>query len=163
MPSIRDFEENEVVGFCPECHHELVIRNGKYGKFIGCTNFPKCRKTYTYGTFRVSDEILELKTLEKIDDFRTIKKILDNTLYDRVKTKAETKIIRNHFCECGEKVSCDKIYRTTPDYPHYLKQYTCPKCGTYVTTETLDYASFCRMGKLDSNRDDSHITGGYWI
>jgi DNA topoisomerase-1 len=30
---------------CPECGHELVIRWGRYGKFISCSNFPDCRHT----------------------------------------------------------------------------------------------------------------------
>lgn len=30
---------------CPKCGHELVIRYGRYGKFISCSNFPKCRYT----------------------------------------------------------------------------------------------------------------------
>jgi DNA topoisomerase I len=30
---------------CPECGHELVIRWGRYGKFISCSNFPTCRHT----------------------------------------------------------------------------------------------------------------------
>ncbi|NOY98467.1 MAG: type I DNA topoisomerase [Chloroflexi bacterium] len=30
---------------CPKCGHELVIRYGRYGKFISCSNFPECRYT----------------------------------------------------------------------------------------------------------------------
>ena len=30
---------------CPQCGHELVIRWGRYGKFISCSNFPECRYT----------------------------------------------------------------------------------------------------------------------
>lgn len=30
---------------CPECGHDLVVRWGRYGKFISCSNFPKCRHT----------------------------------------------------------------------------------------------------------------------
>jgi DNA topoisomerase-1 len=30
---------------CPDCGHELVIRWGRYGKFISCSNFPECRHT----------------------------------------------------------------------------------------------------------------------
>jgi DNA topoisomerase-1 len=30
---------------CPECGHDLVIRWGRYGKFISCSNFPACRYT----------------------------------------------------------------------------------------------------------------------
>ncbi|MBL7164160.1 MAG: type I DNA topoisomerase [Anaerolineales bacterium] len=36
----------ELVGrACPECENDLVIRWGRHGKFIGCSNFPKCRYT----------------------------------------------------------------------------------------------------------------------
>ena len=30
---------------CPDCGHELIIRWGRYGKFISCSNFPDCRYT----------------------------------------------------------------------------------------------------------------------
>jgi DNA topoisomerase I len=30
---------------CPKCGHELVIRWGRYGKFISCSGFPDCRHT----------------------------------------------------------------------------------------------------------------------
>lgn len=33
-------EENMI---CPKCGNNLVLRNGKYGKFIGCSNYPKCK------------------------------------------------------------------------------------------------------------------------
>ena len=32
-------------GVCPKCGGELIMREGKYGTFIGCSNFPKCRYT----------------------------------------------------------------------------------------------------------------------
>ncbi len=36
----RKLENNMI---CPKCGNELVERNGKYGKFIGCSNYPKCK------------------------------------------------------------------------------------------------------------------------
>ena len=30
---------------CPRCGATLIIRNGKNGEFVGCTNYPKCRFT----------------------------------------------------------------------------------------------------------------------
>lgn len=33
---------------CPRCGHDLIIRWGRYGKFISCSNFPKCRYTEPY-------------------------------------------------------------------------------------------------------------------
>ena len=32
-------------GICPKCGGDLVKRNGKYGDFYGCSNYPKCRYT----------------------------------------------------------------------------------------------------------------------
>ena len=38
--------ELEPIGrLCPDCGHDLVIRWGRYGKFISCSNFPECRYT----------------------------------------------------------------------------------------------------------------------
>jgi DNA topoisomerase I len=28
---------------CPECGNQLAYKDGRFGRFIGCTNFPKCR------------------------------------------------------------------------------------------------------------------------
>ena len=33
-------------GRCPRCGGELVLRNGKYGSFYGCSNYPKCKFTH---------------------------------------------------------------------------------------------------------------------
>ena len=38
----EDMIEN---GRCPICGGRLVIRNGRYGEFIGCSNYPNCRFT----------------------------------------------------------------------------------------------------------------------
>lgn len=34
---------------CPDCNHDLVIRAGRFGKFVACTNFPECTYTRQYG------------------------------------------------------------------------------------------------------------------
>ena len=34
-----------VKGLCPRCGGELVLRNGKYGQFYGCSNYPRCKYT----------------------------------------------------------------------------------------------------------------------
>lgn len=30
---------------CPNCNGYLIKKNGKYGEFLGCSNFPKCKYT----------------------------------------------------------------------------------------------------------------------
>ena len=41
-------KETEKQKICPYCKSELVLRNGKNGKFYGCSNFPKCRYTANF-------------------------------------------------------------------------------------------------------------------
>jgi len=44
MPEVK--AEPEVLDrTCPESGHPLVIRYGRFGKFIGCSDFPNCRYT----------------------------------------------------------------------------------------------------------------------
>jgi DNA topoisomerase I len=44
MPAAKT--ELEKIGrVCPTCGHDLVIRWGRFGKFISCSNFPECRYT----------------------------------------------------------------------------------------------------------------------
>lgn len=35
--------EKEII--CPKCNGSLILRNGKYGQFYGCSNYPSCRYT----------------------------------------------------------------------------------------------------------------------
>lgn len=44
MPNTK-IEPEKVGRACPECGKDLVIRNGRYGKFISCSGFPSCRFT----------------------------------------------------------------------------------------------------------------------
>lgn len=41
--------EEQIDEKCPTCGHDLVIRTGKFGKFVACTNFPECTYTRQYG------------------------------------------------------------------------------------------------------------------
>lgn len=44
MPEMRA-EPEEIGRSCPECGSPLVLRQGRYGPFIGCSDFPACRYT----------------------------------------------------------------------------------------------------------------------
>ena len=30
---------------CPRCDSSMILRNGKYGRFYGCSDYPRCRGT----------------------------------------------------------------------------------------------------------------------
>ncbi len=49
-PSVKEaFEKmekeapKETGEMCPECNHPLVIRKGRYGQFVACSNYPECK------------------------------------------------------------------------------------------------------------------------
>ena len=45
---IKNIKENIIdkdLNKCPKCGGQLIERTGKYGKFIGCSNYPKCKYT----------------------------------------------------------------------------------------------------------------------
>ncbi len=44
MPEVKAAPE-PIGRDCPDCGSPLVIRYGRFGKFISCSNFPKCRYT----------------------------------------------------------------------------------------------------------------------
>ena len=35
---------------CEKCGHKMLIRESRYGKFLGCSNFPKCKNIKPYQT-----------------------------------------------------------------------------------------------------------------
>lgn len=45
LTKIKETKKELQNGICPRCGGLLVVRNGKYGNFLGCCNYPKCRFT----------------------------------------------------------------------------------------------------------------------
>lgn len=41
----QNYNNKIVSGICPQCGGNLVIRDGKYGRFYGCSNYPNCKFT----------------------------------------------------------------------------------------------------------------------
>ena len=37
--------QTDAEGLCPRCGGELIKRNGRFGPFYGCSNYPRCRYT----------------------------------------------------------------------------------------------------------------------
>lgn len=41
--NVKEQQRNLERGICPRCGGQLVLRNGNYGEFWGCSNYPKCK------------------------------------------------------------------------------------------------------------------------
>ena len=91
---------------CPECGSELVIRNGRYGKFIACSNYPEC------------------KYIKKEEKENSPQKIImkcpkcDGNIIERKSKKGKLFYGRSNFPKC-KFASWDKPIETP-----------CPKCGS---------------------------------
>ncbi|MDO5851260.1 MAG: DNA topoisomerase I [Methanobacteriaceae archaeon] len=59
---------NDVVGPCPECGSDLIKRMGRFGEFIGCSGFPKCRFTKSLSDFEKENNEDNQKSTDKKND-----------------------------------------------------------------------------------------------
>ena len=55
-------EETDIV--CELCGSKMIIKNGRFGKFAACPNYPKCKNTKTLDK---DGNVTEEKTVEKAD------------------------------------------------------------------------------------------------
>ena len=46
---VYERRQKEKLLICPRCGGKLVVREGQYGKFYGCSNYPKCRYKLRFG------------------------------------------------------------------------------------------------------------------
>ena len=66
---IKSLKMAEPIGRnCPECGSELLMRSGRYGKFIACSGFPKCKYTEQVENEGKAPKAPEPETTEEICD-----------------------------------------------------------------------------------------------
>ncbi len=63
-------KEPEKTGeLCPECKSDLVIRDGRYGKFVACSNYPECKYIK-----KEEKEVIEVVKCPKCEDGSVVEK-----------------------------------------------------------------------------------------
>jgi DNA topoisomerase-1 len=97
---------------CPKCGHELLKRKGRYGEFIACGNFPKCKYTTDLeGNAPPEPELTDIKC-DKCGEFMVIK---DSR--------------RGKFYACSAYPKCKNA---KPLIPPKELDIPCPKCGSVI-------------------------------
>ena len=97
---------------CPKCGHELLRRKGRFGEFIACGNFPKCKYTTDLdGNAPPEPEKTDIKC-DKCGEFMVIK---------------DSK--RGKFLACSGYPKCKNAQPLVP--PREL-DVPCPKCGSKI-------------------------------
>ena len=104
---------------CPECGSPLVIRKGKYGEFVACSNYPNCKyikkeemeEISICGCPKCSGQIVEKKS-------RRGKVFYGCNNYPKCKTAYWDKPIDKKCPECGEMLVTknDKVKCSSCDY-----------------------------------------------
>ena len=97
---------------CPKCGSELEEREGKYGKFLGCSKFPECRYTYD-----LSGDTTEVKCPECGKNLR-----FRSSKYGR-------------FLSCSGFPDCNFAFN--PNFKDYPDIY-CPKCNKPLELEIIE-------------------------
>lgn len=111
---------NEPTGeLCPECGQPLIYKYGRFGKFIGCSNFPNCRH---------SEPIL-IKTGAKCPE-------CGGDLVEKRTRRGRT------FYGCSNYPDCEFATWNQP-----LPQ-ACPSCGGLLTAAGKDSAKCVKCGEV---------------
>ncbi|MBE9869897.1 type I DNA topoisomerase [Campylobacter concisus] len=123
---------------CPECGSELVLRKGRYGEFIACSNFPKCK--YSRNVAKDNEKSAETGTTAAAKPKRELKKL------DVPCPKCGGEIVerfsrRGKFYGCANYPKCDFISNYEP-----VAQ-KCDECGGDMIKKELKKGTFIECTK----------------
>ncbi|MFA4725046.1 type I DNA topoisomerase [Helicobacter pylori] len=109
---------------CPKCGGELVKKNSRYGEFIACNNYPKCK--YIKQTENANDEA-------------------DQELCEKCGGEMVQKFSRNGaFLACNNYPECKntKSLKNTPNAKETIEGVKCPECGGDIALKRSKKGSF---------------------
>jgi len=112
----------EVGEDCPDCGHPLVVRRGRYGEFVACSNYPACKHIKKDATEGVTEDTGTGVKCPKCDAGEIVMK---RSKRGRV------------FYGCDQYPKCDQAYW---DKPIDKK---CPQCESILTLKGKDEVETC--------------------
>ncbi len=112
---------------CPKCGEELLLRSGRYGNFIACSGFPKCKYT------------------EQIDeDGNTIERPADEVSEEKCEKCGSDMVIKNgrngKFLACSGYPKCKNT--KSLDAEEKISKVPCPKCQGKLLWRTSRRGAF---------------------
>ncbi len=109
---------------CPKCGGELVKKNSRYGEFIACNNYPKCKY---------------IKQTENANDGA------NQELCEKCGGEMVQKFSRNGaFLACNNYPECKntKSLKNTPNAKETIEGVKCPECGGDIALKRSKKGSF---------------------
>ncbi len=135
------------IGKCPICSGTLVIKKGKFGKFIACDNYPDCSITFKLpggAMTKPSKKICEKCGYPMIQVIRRGKQPQEVCINPECESK---KIEDSTARREAEKVEAGKIEKK------------CPKCGKNLVLRKSVYGSFYGCSGYPKCRYTENIDG----
>jgi DNA topoisomerase I len=118
------------IGTCPICKGNLVIKRGKFGKFIACDNYPDCSIT-----FKLPGGALT----------KPMKKVCEKCGYPMIQVirrgKRPQEVCINPECET-KKIGDSAARREAEKVESGKIEKKCPKCGENLVLRRSVYGSF---------------------
>ncbi len=115
-------EEKKLDEKCPKCGGDLVIKKGRYGEFIACSNYPKCKYTRPITTGIKCPECNEGELVERRS--KKGKKFYACTNYPKCKFILNYKPVNISCPNCNNHYLLEKHSKEDGDYLE------CPVCKT---------------------------------
>ncbi len=109
---------------CPKCGGELVKKNSRYGEFIACNNYPKCK--YVKQTENANDGAKQ-ELCEKCGG-EMVQKFSRNGAF----------LACNNYPECKNT----KSLKNTPNANEIIEGVKCPECGGDIALKKSKKGSF---------------------
>ncbi|MUV08502.1 type I DNA topoisomerase [Helicobacter pylori] len=109
---------------CPKCGGELVKKNSRYGEFIACNNYPKCK--YVKQTENANNEATQ-ELCEKCGG-EMVQKFSRNGAF----------LACNNYPECKNT----KSLKNTPNAKETIEGVKCPECGGDIALKRSRKGSF---------------------
>ncbi|EFP6867914.1 type I DNA topoisomerase [Campylobacter upsaliensis] len=121
---------------CPECGGELAVRKGRYGEFIACLAFPKCRYSRN-----LKEDNAEKKETKKPNGIGVkCPKCKDGEVVERFSR-------RGKFYGCNHYPKCDFVSNYKPS------EEKCEKCGEMMVIKELKKGTFLECVKCKIKKE----------
>ncbi|EIB3311814.1 type I DNA topoisomerase [Campylobacter upsaliensis] len=121
---------------CPQCGSELAVRKGRYGEFIACLAFPKCRYSRN-----LKEDNAEKKETKKPNGIGVkCPKCKDGEVVERFSR-------RGKFYGCNHYPKCDFVSNYKPS------EEKCEKCGEMMVIKELKKGTFLECVKCKIKKE----------
>ncbi len=124
-------EKDYAEGPCQECGKRMIVKRGRYGRFIACEDYPHCKSTGPYTLDITCPECNKGKFTEKQSRYGKLFYGCSN--YPDCNNAVWSRPYKQDCPKCSYPVMCFK------ESKKHGKQLICPKCSSYVKWEDTKY------------------------